>query len=63
MELITIACIALLLFGGKRLTHLGRDIGGAVRELRLGLTDAFDDIDEIKKRDAIQQEKQENAKT
>lgn len=33
-ELIIIAVIVLLIFGGKRIPEIGKGIGGAIRELR-----------------------------
>lgn len=38
-ELILIAIIILLLFGGKKLPELSKSIGESVRELRRGFTD------------------------
>jgi sec-independent protein translocase protein TatA len=44
-ELIIIAVVLLLLFGGKKLPELGRGIGDAIKEFRK----AFNDKGEAKK--------------
>ena len=38
-ELLLIAGIAILLFGGKRLRNLGGDLGGALRDFKKALHD------------------------
>lgn len=47
MEMVVIAMIALLLFGG-RLPSMARNVGASVFELRKGLSEAFDDVEEPK---------------
>ena len=42
MELGVIAIIALLLFGG-RLPKVARDVGSAMKELRVGISEAFNE--------------------
>lgn len=42
-ELILILIIVLLLFGGKKLPELSKNIGEAVRELRKGINGDSDD--------------------
>ncbi len=38
-ELLLIAGVAILLFGGKRLRNLGGDLGGALRDFKKALHD------------------------
>ena len=45
MEMVVIGMVALLLFGG-RLPKVARDIGSSVWELRNGLSQAFDEVEE-----------------
>jgi len=42
-ELILILAIILLLFGGKKLPELSRNLGSAVKDLRKGFTDDTSD--------------------
>jgi len=46
MELGVIAIVALLLFGG-RLPKVARDVGGAMFELRRGISEAFTEAEEF----------------
>ena len=50
-ELVVILLIVLLLFGGKNLPELSRNIGSAIRELRKGLNNEIsqDEKDSPKK--------------
>lgn len=45
MEMVIIACIALLLFG-KRLPSVARSIGQSIYELKHGLNEAIDHDDQ-----------------
>ncbi len=47
-ELVLILIIILVLFGGKNLPELSRNLGKAIKELRRGLTDNIDSSDEKK---------------
>lgn len=47
-ELILIAGIALLLFGGKKLPEMTRGLGQGVREFKKGTQDITDPINEVK---------------
>lgn len=44
-ELILILIIILVLFGGKKLPELSKNIGEAIKELRRGLTEDLDKSD------------------
>jgi sec-independent protein translocase protein TatA len=48
-ELMLIAGIALLLFGGKKLPELMRGLGRGVSELKKGAKEASEPIKEVKK--------------
>lgn len=48
-ELMLIAGIALLLFGGKKLPELMRGLGQGVREFKKGTQDITNPINEVKK--------------
>lgn len=47
-ELMLIAVIALLLFGGKKLPELMRGLGQGVREFKKGAQDITEPINEVK---------------
>lgn len=42
-SLLLILLIVVLLFGTKRLRHIGKDLGGAVKSFRSGLNDQSED--------------------
>lgn len=48
-ELVLIAALALLLFGGKKLPELMRGMGRGVKEFKEGMKEVSEPIDEIKK--------------
>jgi len=47
-ELMLIAGIALLLFGGKKLPEMMRGMGQGVKEFKKGMHEASEPVDEIK---------------
>ena len=49
-ELIVIAGIALLLFGGKKLPELMRGLGRGIQEFKKGAKEITEPIDEVKDR-------------
>ncbi len=51
-ELILIAAIALLLFGGKKLPELMKGLGQGVQSFKKGMNDPSSDVDDAKKKDA-----------
>ena len=51
-ELILIAAIALLLFGGKKLPELMKGLGQGVQSFKKGMNDPSSDADDAKKKDA-----------
>lgn len=51
-ELILIAAIALLLFGGKKLPELMKGLGQGVQSFKKGMNDPASDADDAKKKDA-----------
>ena len=48
-ELILIACIVLLLFGGRKLPELMRGLGRGLNEFKKGAHEVTDPVDEVKK--------------
>lgn len=44
-ELLIIAVLVVILFGGKKFASLGKDIGSGIRNLRTGLKEATKDDD------------------
>lgn len=41
-QILVVLLIVLLVFGTKRIRHLGSDLGGAIREFRKGVSDDGD---------------------
>lgn len=48
-ELVVIALVALLVFGGKKLPEVMRGLGKGVRSFREGISDVEDKIREVEK--------------
>ena len=48
-EVIIIALVVLLLFGGKKIPELMRGLGKGVKSFKEGMKDVEDDVKEIKK--------------
>ena len=48
-ELMLIACIALLLFGGKKLPEMMRGMGRGISEFKKGAKEVTDPLEEAKK--------------
>jgi sec-independent protein translocase protein TatA len=48
-ELILIACIVLLLFGGRKLPEMMRGLGRGLSEFKKGAHEVTDPVDEVKK--------------
>ncbi|MBC77530.1 MAG: twin-arginine translocase TatA/TatE family subunit [Halobacteriovoraceae bacterium] len=51
-ELVIIAFVVVLLFGGKRLPQLGRSMGSAITNFKKGLNSPDDSKEENKKEEA-----------
>ena len=47
-ELMLIACIALLLFGGKKLPEIMRGIGLGIKELKKGVNEVAEPYEDVK---------------
>ncbi len=45
-ELLIIGCIIVLLFGGKKIASLGKDLGSGIRNFKDGLKEISKDDDE-----------------
>jgi sec-independent protein translocase protein TatA len=48
-EIIIVALVILLLFGGKKIPELMRGLGKGVKSFKEGMKDVEDDVKEIKK--------------
>ena len=48
-EIVIIALVVLLLFGGKKIPELMRGLGKGVRNFKEGMKDVENDVNEIKK--------------
>lgn len=48
-EVLLIALVVLLLFGGKKIPELMRGLGKGVKSFKQGMKEVQDDVDEIKK--------------
>ena len=46
-ELLIILVIVLLIFGTKKLTNIGKDLGGAVGNFKKGLKDGNEDAEKL----------------
>ncbi len=46
-ELLIILVIVLLIFGTKKLTNIGKDLGGAVGSFKKGLKDGNEDAEKL----------------
>ena len=55
-ELLVIALIVLLLFGGKKIPELMKGLGKGVKSFKEGMNGLDDDNDETKKNDEVKQE-------
>ncbi len=47
-ELMLIACIALLLFGGKKIPEMMKGMGQGVKEFKKGMREVSEPIEEVK---------------
>ena len=48
-EIVIVALVVLLLFGGKKIPELMKGLGKGVRSFKEGMKDVEDDVKEIKK--------------
>lgn len=55
-ELLVIALIVLLLFGGKKIPELMKGLGKGVKSFKDGVNGLDDNEDETKKKDEVKQE-------
>ncbi|MBP5508090.1 MAG: twin-arginine translocase TatA/TatE family subunit [Prevotella sp.] len=55
-ELLVIALIVLLLFGGKKIPELMKGLGKGVKSVKDGVNGLDDNEDETKKKDEVKQE-------
>ena len=55
-ELLLIAGLVILLFGGKRLRHLGGDLGSALRDFKKGLQGESSDPTDKNKPEQLEQD-------
>jgi sec-independent protein translocase protein TatA len=55
-ELLVILCIALLLFGGKKLPDLAKGLGKSIREFKKAAAEGEEDADAADKKAAVKPE-------
>lgn len=48
VQLLILLLIVLLIFGTKRVRHLGRDLGGAIRDFRKGVGEGDEDLGTVR---------------
>jgi sec-independent protein translocase protein TatA len=62
-EILIIAVVVLVLFGGKKIPELMRGLGSGVKSFKEGMKDGMPDEDEDTKKDALQKtEKKDDEK-
>lgn len=48
VQLLILLLIVLLIFGTKRVRHLGRDLGGAIRDFRKGVGESEEESEPVR---------------
>ena len=54
MEWLLIALVVLLLFGGKKIPELAKDLGSGIKNFKKAVKDDEDEVAEVKKSDEIE---------